>query len=87
MEVLKHFAPLGHILPPWVIFWSERIETFLDKNCLTFFWSKYLSQFSIKIIIKTWYSSKYDQGAKYVPGGRMFHFYNSSINTESISLF
>ena len=44
MGVLKHFAPLAHILV-----WGT--ETFLDKNCLIF-WSKYLNQFSIKIIHK-----------------------------------
>ena len=40
--VSKHLAP-------WDKFWSEGIENFFHKNCLIF-WSKYLNQFSIKII-------------------------------------
>ena len=87
------FWPLQTYFATWVIFWSEHIETSLNKNCVMFC-LKYLNQFSIK----TWSSSKYDpdskicsQGAKFFISSIMYttdtQFYNSSINIGSISYF
>ena len=91
--VLKHLAP-------WDKFWSEGIEKFFHKNCLIF-WSKYLNQFSIKIIhrldivqnfYKFWGQNvSIPQEIKFFNSPMLYttdaHFYNSSLKIGSIYFF
>ena len=59
------FWPLETYFATWVIFWSERIETSLNKNCVMFC-LKYLNQFSIKTCLV----QNMTEIAKYVPRGQ-----------------
>ena len=83
IRILKHFAPWEHILLLGQYFGLRVLKHFWT---VWFFWSKYLNKFTIKLCIKTWYSSQSDSicfntAIVYTTDAQ---FYKYSVNLGSI---